>query len=223
MSLERALARALHTEAARAYTALDPDEVVGRARRRRRAVVATSSTGAVIAIAVALVVPSLLLNDNEGSDRSNLADPPPVVLPTQTEPAQPQPAQPQPAQPQPTEFQPTEPEAATPEPAEPDPDRPEGQAEQPGGSDQSEDQTGQQGIRGEPEERRCGSAGGASNIVAKGVGCEVAREVAASAEGEDGNPYDARGFSCQPERAEGGDTNYTCTGRQDDETITFTT
>lgn len=54
----------------------------------------------------------------------------------------------------------------------------------------------------DPDLRRCGDVqlgreSAASNIVAVGVGCDVARDVAAIAEGQVGDPYDTpSGFSC---------------------------
>jgi len=48
-------------------------------------------------------------------------------------------------------------------------------------------------------------------IRADGVGCGVAKSVAAAAEGRNRQPYDAKGFGCEPAEAGGGDTNYTCT------------
>ena len=53
----------------------------------------------------------------------------------------------------------------------------------------------------------------ALGIRAGGVGCDVARTVAAAAEGRGRQPYDAEGFSCEPADAGDGDTNYTCTRR----------
>lgn len=82
----------------------------------------------------------------------------------------------------------------------------------------------------DPRTRQCGDVGfepqtdyGAFDIEATGVGCAVARDVAAFAEGEIGEPYGTpSGFSCLPERDESGPMTtvvYTCT--RDDATITF--
>lgn len=84
-----------------------------------------------------------------------------------------------------------------------------------------------------PEEsRKCGdvafednSDAGAFNIRASGVGCELARDVAARAEGQSGDSYDTpSGFACLPERKTAGpipSIHYTCS--RGIATITFIT
>ena len=52
----------------------------------------------------------------------------------------------------------------------------------------------------------------AVGIRAGGADCELAKAVAAAAEGRGRAPYEAEGYSCEPADAGGGgDTNYTCT------------
>jgi len=51
----------------------------------------------------------------------------------------------------------------------------------------------------------------AVDIAAGGADCELARAVAAAAEGRGRAPYEAEGFACEPADADGGDTDYTCT------------
>jgi len=50
----------------------------------------------------------------------------------------------------------------------------------------------------------------AIDIRASGVACELARSVAAAAEGQDRQPYEADGFACEPADASAGDTTYSC-------------
>src|SRR5699024_7786454 len=84
----------------------------------------------------------------------------------------------------------------------------------------------------QPRARDCGNVGfvpasdaGAFNIAARGVNCGTARDVAAYAEGEHGEPYGtASGYSCLPERDNSGAlpvTEYTCT--RGEATVTFET
>lgn len=56
-------------------------------------------------------------------------------------------------------------------------------------------------------------------VRAQGAGCDVAKAVAAAAEGQGRAPYEARGFSCEGTDASGGDTNYACA--MGDQRITF--
>ncbi len=51
----------------------------------------------------------------------------------------------------------------------------------------------------------------AVDIAAGGADCELAKAVAAAAEGRGRAPYEAEGFACEPADADGGDTDYTCT------------
>ena len=50
----------------------------------------------------------------------------------------------------------------------------------------------------------------AVDIQATGLRCDIAEEVAASAEGRGRQPYEAAGFACEPAEAGGGDTSYSC-------------
>ena len=88
------------------------------------------------------------------------------------------------------------------------------------------------GTAEQPRARDCGNVAfapasdvGAFNIAARGVNCGTARDVAAYAEGEHGEPYGtASGFSCLPERDNSGAlpvTEYTCT--RGEATVTFDT
>ncbi len=51
----------------------------------------------------------------------------------------------------------------------------------------------------------------AVSIRASGADCQLAKAVAAAAEGRGRAPYEAEGFTCEPADAGGGDTNYACT------------
>lgn len=75
-----------------------------------------------------------------------------------------------------------------------------------------------------PSERDCGQVGfepqtdaGAFDIRATGVGCQVARKVAAVAEGKRGQPYMASGYSCTPTETTGQlpSVVYECVGPAD--------
>lgn len=59
----------------------------------------------------------------------------------------------------------------------------------------------------------CGNVPGheAVSIRAGGADCQLAKAVAAAAEGRGRAPYEAEGFTCEPADAGGGDTNYACT------------
>lgn len=84
----------------------------------------------------------------------------------------------------------------------------------------------------DPVTRECGDVGfepstdsGAFGITATNVGCEKAREVAALAEGQVGDPYGTPGgFSCLPEYDDSEPTpNYVYTCTREDAKVTFTT
>lgn len=67
-----------------------------------------------------------------------------------------------------------------------------------------------------------GTDAGAFDIRALGIDCAAARQVAAGAEGRRGEPYTARGFTCQPIGTAGQlpSVVYQCIGPAD-QTVTF--
>jgi len=50
------------------------------------------------------------------------------------------------------------------------------------------------------------------DVRVEGTDCARAEQVIAAAVGQGRQAYEAAGFSCRPEQAGMGDTNYTCTG-----------